>query len=261
MAAFDYGYDVGSFKNRNLQVTRYRQNIQRYRDYGDVGDVSAPVAEGRIKQGIAPGGYQFQPPSAGVSAQFNRGEAIRNPNQPSMDIRGLHNLLTNRLFYDYELESRQGGPSQTGDNVGTFQAQPRSSRRASRRGQMTSQGPDLPWSATPLNNVPPAPGTEVKPLASPTPLEPLDVSMRKGLERQVKRAQWSNPQQQLRQQAFSQTGMPRMRTPAPAPTQVYGKRGEKAKPVKRELSEKQKQAAGTTRRSQMQTPQAGGYLD
>ena len=118
MAAFDYDYDVGSFQNRNLQVTRYRQNIQRYRDYGAFGDVSAPTAEGRLKQGMSPGRSQFSAPSAGVQAQFNRGEEIRNPNQPPLDLRNISNLLTNRLYMDYELESRglrqgqQGGQSQ-----------------------------------------------------------------------------------------------------------------------------------------------------
>lgn len=108
--SFDYDYDTGSFGKNPVQVTRYRQNIQRFRDYGNVGQVNAPVAEGRFKEGIQPSSYRFEPPSAGVTADFYRDSRMRDPNQPPLDISAITNLQYNRMFFE-----KDGGTKTTTD--------------------------------------------------------------------------------------------------------------------------------------------------
>lgn len=100
--SFDYDYDTGSYAKNPVQVTRYRQNIQRFRDYGNVGQQSAPLAEGRLKEGIQPSSYRFEPPSAGVSADFYRDSRMRDPNQPPLDLSQITNLQYSRLFFGKE---------------------------------------------------------------------------------------------------------------------------------------------------------------
>ena len=102
--AYDYDYDTGSYAKNPVQVTRYRQNIQRFRDYGSVGQVSAPVSEGRFKEGIQPSNYQFSPPSAGVQADFAnaRDNRFRDPNTPPLDVSQISSIAYNRLFFNMD---------------------------------------------------------------------------------------------------------------------------------------------------------------
>lgn len=122
--SFDYDYDTGSYVKNPVQVTRYRQNIQRFRDYGNVGQPSAPLSEGRLKEGIQPGGYQFSPPSAGVSPDFYRDSRMRDPNQPPLDTSQISSLQYNRLFFEKD---------DKGDGTGTTSATQTSSNAPRRR--------------------------------------------------------------------------------------------------------------------------------
>lgn len=122
--SFDYDYDTGSYTKNPVQVTRYRQNIQRFRDYGNVGQQSAPISEGRLKEGIQPGGYKFSPPSAGVSADFYRDSRMRDPNQPPLDTSQISSLQYNRLFFEKD---------DKGDGTGTTSATQTSSNAPRRR--------------------------------------------------------------------------------------------------------------------------------
>lgn len=134
--AYDYDYDTGSYAKNPVQVTRYRQNIQRFRDYGNVGQQSAPISEGRLKEGIQPGGYQFSPPSAGVSADFYRDSRMRDPNQPPLDTSQISSLQYNRLFFE---KDDKGDGTSTTSAAQTSSSAPRRRFNAPRR-ETTAEG-------------------------------------------------------------------------------------------------------------------------
>lgn len=113
--AYDYDYDTGSYAKNPVQVTRYRQNIQRFRDYGNIGQQSAPVSEGRFKEGIQPSNYQFSPPSAGVQADFAnaRENRFRDPNTTPLDVSQISSIAYNRLFFNMDRDADDGSSPST----------------------------------------------------------------------------------------------------------------------------------------------------